>query len=94
MYLHAVFTVCCNVLYCVLNCSLFNTRAAHGLKVAAQLVSPEGQMEKLRAGRYASWQTPIGQRIESGKMTLEELERAALDSRKGAKMFLPLKRRE
>ena len=52
---------------------------AHGLKAAAALADPDGPMERLRSGRYASWLSDIGRRIEAGAATLEELEAAALD---------------
>ena len=54
---------------------------ARGLKAAAALADPDGPMERLRSGRYASWQSPIGQMIEAGSVTLEELESVALDPR-------------
>ena len=49
---------------------------ARGLKAAAALADPDGPMEGLRSGRYSSWQSLIGRRIEDGKMTFEELEAA------------------
>mmetsp|Transcript_17221 Transcript_17221/g.42385 ORF Transcript_17221/g.42385 Transcript_17221/m.42385 type:complete len:158 (-) Transcript_17221:405-878(-) len=52
---------------------------ARGLKAAAALLDPDGPMESLRRERYASWQSPIGQRIDSGSVSFEELESVALD---------------
>lgn len=54
---------------------------ARGLRSVARLIE-DGRLDKLRAGRYASWTEKggIGQRIRSGKATLEELEKWALSN--------------
>ena len=44
---------------------------------------PGGPLEAMRAARYASWQSPIGRRIDGGGTSLEELERLALDAVEG-----------
>ena len=62
---------------------------ARGLKAAAQLVHPAGPLEAMRRARYASWQSPIGRRIDAGATSLEELERLALDAVEGDPLHAP-----
>ncbi len=50
---------------------------ALGLLTAAKILE-DGQLEELRAKRYASWSGELGQRIRSGNSTLEELSDYAL----------------
>jgi len=50
---------------------------AHGLKIAAAMRA-DGQLEKLLAARYASWDSGLGAEIEAGKHTFESLEAAML----------------
>jgi xylose isomerase len=50
---------------------------AKGLKIAAK-IKEEGILDRLVAERYKSWNDELGQKIESGKATLEELEQYAL----------------
>lgn len=51
---------------------------ARGLRSAARLLA-DGALDALVADRYASWRSALGQRILSGKATLAELEKWALD---------------
>ena len=51
---------------------------ARGLRSAARLLA-DGALDALVADRYASWRSPLGQRILSGKASLVELEKWALD---------------
>jgi len=46
---------------------------ARGLKIAAA-IRKDGRLEKFVKERYASWDTGIGAKIESGKATLKEIE--------------------
>ena len=46
---------------------------ARGLKIAAA-IRQDGRLEKFVEARYASWDTGIGKKIESGKATLKDIE--------------------
>ena len=46
---------------------------ARGLKIAAA-IQQDGRLAKFVQQRYASWDTGIGKKIESGKATLKEIE--------------------
>jgi xylose isomerase len=46
---------------------------ARGLKIAAA-IRQDGRLAKFVQERYASWDTGIGAKIESGKATMKELE--------------------
>jgi xylose isomerase len=46
---------------------------ARGLKIAAA-IQKDGRLEKFVTQRYASWDTGIGKKIESGKATLKDIE--------------------
>ncbi len=46
---------------------------ARGLKIAAA-IQKDGRLAKFVQQRYASWDTGIGKKIESGKATLKEIE--------------------
>jgi xylose isomerase len=50
---------------------------ARGLKIAAAMRA-DGAIQKLVEERYATWSSPLGQRIESGKETLASLEKEML----------------
>jgi len=50
---------------------------ARGLRNYARIVQ-DGQLEALVTQRYSSWQTDLGQRIEKGEASLEELEEYVL----------------
>jgi len=50
---------------------------ARGLKIAAA-IRADGRIEEFVKNRYSSWNSPLGQKIESGKATLAELEAYAL----------------
>jgi xylose isomerase len=50
---------------------------ARGLKIAAAMRA-DGAIQKLVEERYASWSSPLGQRIEAGKESLASLEREML----------------
>lgn len=50
---------------------------ARGLKIAHAILE-DGRLEEFRANRYASWNSELGQKVESGNATLEELEAAAI----------------
>jgi xylose isomerase len=50
---------------------------ARGLKIAAA-IRADGRIEEFVKNRYSSWNSPLGQKIESGKATLAELEAHAL----------------
>jgi xylose isomerase len=51
---------------------------AHGLKIAAKIRS-DGVLKDFVKQRYASWESGIGQKIESGGIGFEELERYMLE---------------
>jgi xylose isomerase len=51
---------------------------AHGLKLAAKIRS-DGVLKDFVKQRYASWDSGIGQRIESGSAAFEELERYMME---------------
>jgi xylose isomerase len=57
---------------------------AHGLKIAAK-IRQGGVLAKFVKDRYSSWDTGIGQKIESGAATLEDLEKYMLDKGDAAK---------
>ena len=46
---------------------------ARGLKIAAA-IRKDGRLADFVKNRYASWDSGIGARIESGKATMKELE--------------------
>jgi xylose isomerase len=46
---------------------------ARGLKIAAA-IRKDGRLAEFVEGRYASWDSGIGARIEAGKMNLADLE--------------------
>jgi xylose isomerase len=46
---------------------------ARGLKIAAA-IRKDGRLDAFLKQRYASWETGIGQKIESGKVGFKELE--------------------
>ncbi len=50
---------------------------ARGLKIAAAMRA-DGAIQKLVEDRYATWSSPLGQRIESGKESLASLEKEML----------------
>jgi xylose isomerase len=50
---------------------------ARGLKIAAA-IRADGRMAEFVQKRYSSFDSDAGQKVESGKMTLEELEKIAL----------------
>jgi xylose isomerase len=50
---------------------------ARGLKMAAA-VRADGRCADFVKARYATWDSPLGQKIEQGKATLAELEKVAL----------------
>jgi xylose isomerase len=47
---------------------------ARGLKIAAA-IRKEGELDRLLAERYASWDSGVGAEIESGKASFESLEK-------------------
>ncbi|MBI1914533.1 MAG: xylose isomerase [Planctomycetes bacterium] len=51
---------------------------AHGLKIAAK-IRADGVLKDFVGTRYASWDAGIGQQVEAGKATFEDLERYMLD---------------
>ena len=51
---------------------------ARGLRAARALIE-DGRIERFLDGRYASWNTDLGQRIQKGQVTLDELSTIALD---------------
>src|SRR5690606_18125775 len=51
---------------------------AKGLKIAAA-IRADGALEKLVSNRYSSWDSGIGAKIESGEVTLSELESYMLE---------------
>jgi xylose isomerase len=51
---------------------------AHGLKIAAK-IRADGLLRDFLKQRYASWDSGIGQKIESGNATFEDLERYMLE---------------
>ena len=50
---------------------------ARGLKIAAR-IRQDGRLAEFVRQRYASWESDLGRRIESGKASFEELEPIAL----------------
>ena len=50
---------------------------ARGLKIAAA-IRADGRIEEFVKARYASWDSELGRKVESGKASLAELERHAL----------------
>src|SRR5205085_4487272 len=46
---------------------------ARGLKIAAA-IRKDGRLAQFVKDRYASWDSPLGQRIESGKASFKDLE--------------------
>jgi xylose isomerase len=46
---------------------------ARGLKIAARLIT-DGALDKFVTDRYSTWNSPLGQNIESGKLSLADLE--------------------
>src|SRR5215831_11626032 len=57
---------------------------AHGLKIAAK-IRADGILSKFVKERYSSWDAGIGQKIEAGGTTFEELESYMLDKGDAAK---------
>ena len=55
---------------------------ARGLKIAAA-IRADGRIEEFVKNRYSSWDGALGQKIESGKATLSELEAHALAQEAG-----------
>lgn len=51
---------------------------ALGLKIAAKMIE-DGRIDKFVEDRYASWTTGIGADIISGKATMADLEKYALE---------------
>jgi xylose isomerase len=51
---------------------------ARGLKVAAKIIEDKA-IQKIVDDRYSSWNSPLGQRIESGKVNFAELEKMMLE---------------
>ncbi|MBD3239941.1 MAG: hypothetical protein GF331_05100 [Chitinivibrionales bacterium] len=51
---------------------------ARGLRVAAKIIE-DGALEKMRAKRYAGYDSGIGARIESGAVSFDDLEQYALE---------------
>ena len=51
---------------------------ALGLRIAAKMID-DGRIDKFVEDRYSSWTTGIGADIISGKATLEDLEKYALE---------------
>ena len=56
---------------------------AKGLKIAAAMRA-DGQLERMLADRYKSWDSGLGAEIESGKHTLESLEKLMLEKGEAA----------
>ena len=52
---------------------------ARGLKIAAA-IRADGRLKEFVDQRYASWNSPLGQKIEAGQSSLEELHTLALSS--------------
>ena len=52
---------------------------ARGLKIAAALRA-DGRIEEFVTGRYASWDSDLGRKIEAGQASFEELHAIALDA--------------
>ena len=50
---------------------------AKGLKIAQHILD-DGELAKMLAGRYSSWQTGVGAEIEAGKQSFETLEKYIL----------------
>src|SRR5437899_6254851 len=57
---------------------------AHGLKIAAK-IRADGVLNKFVKERYSSWDSGIGQKIEAGSTTFEDLEKYVLEKGDGAK---------
>jgi xylose isomerase len=57
---------------------------ALGLKVAAR-IRADGELATFVKDRYASWDSGIGQQVESGKVGLAELEKYMLEKGDAAK---------
>jgi xylose isomerase len=51
---------------------------ARGLKIAAK-IRADGVLKDFVGKRYASWDSGIGQQVEAGKATFEDLEKYMLD---------------
>ena len=51
---------------------------ARGLKAAAA-IRADGRIARFVQQRYASWNSPLGQRIENGEVSFDELEKLALE---------------
>jgi xylose isomerase len=52
---------------------------AQGL-IAADKIIEEGTLPSMIKNRYSSFNTPIGQKIEAGSCSFEELEKYALEN--------------
>ena len=50
---------------------------ARGLKIAAAM-REDGRIAEFVTGRYATWDSDLGRKIEQGHTSLEELEKTAL----------------
>jgi xylose isomerase len=50
---------------------------ARGLKIAAA-IRADGRIADFVKNRYATWDSPLGKKIEQGQATLAELEKVAL----------------
>ncbi len=57
---------------------------AHGLKIAAK-IRADGVLTKFVKERYGSWDSGIGQKIEAGNVSFEDLEKYMLDKGEAAK---------
>src|SRR5262245_20080925 len=57
---------------------------AHGLKIAAK-IRADGVLKDFVKSRYSTWDTGIGQKIESGSVSFEDLEKYMLDKGDAAK---------
>ena len=51
---------------------------ALGLRIADKMIN-DGRIDKFVEDRYASWKTGIGADIIAGKVTMEDLEKYALE---------------
>lgn len=51
---------------------------AHGLKIAAKMIA-DGKLSSFVKQRYSSYDSGLGQKIESGSVTFEDLEKHMLD---------------
>jgi xylose isomerase len=56
---------------------------ARGLKIAAA-IRKDGRLAEFVKQRYSSWDSGIGAKIESGKVTMKELEGYILDKGEAA----------